>query len=89
MSEVETRVCRECGAERPLTSEFFPVCARGLRGVCKICWGESSRKKRKEHYEKNKVETLAKKKDYDEKNKEKIAAYQAEYRAKKKHASKA
>jgi len=67
------RVCKKCGAQLPLTSEFFHVCNSGknYRHTCKSCFSDY----RKDYYIKNKERELQTNKNRFEVNKEKYYVY--------------
>lgn len=58
-----TKICSQCGEEKPATTEYFNKWTRskcGLRAYCKMCEKEYNREyykknaeKRKQRYEKN------------------------------------
>lgn len=81
---MQTKICKKCGEELPLTAEYFPTRKNskdGFRNECKKCISEYKRQnrkenieiitiKRKERYEKNKEVELNRNKKYRDLNKE-------------------
>ena len=78
MCNIKTKVCNNCGQEKPLTSEYFYKDKRykdGLINQCKVCCKEKSKKYRKENSEK----ISERQKKWTEKNKQYIKEYYSEW----------
>lgn len=80
-----TKICSQCGEEKPATTEYFNKWARskcGIRAYCKMCEKEYNREyykknaeKRKQRYEKN----ADKVKQYNKEHSEERAEYSKQY----------
>lgn len=74
---METKICKECGRELPL-SEFYKkkTCKDGHMNVCKECFKQQQKQYKQEHKE----AILEQKKKYRHEHKEEIAEYNKQYR---------
>jgi len=78
-----TKICIECGTEKPATNEYFgahKTCKDGLRNQCKECKNKYSKKYNPKYYENNKEKTKEQAKEYRNNNKEKVKESKNKYR---------
>ena len=76
---METRICKVCGAEHPLTIEYWAKntdSKDGFRQPCRACY----REKRRRYYEANKEKLVAKSRNYYQENKSVLLETSTEYR---------
>jgi hypothetical protein len=85
MSE-EIRTCKQCGASKPMTAEFWHRQGSSYRPRCKTCIKENNRRyiesnaeiikqRKKEYYAKNRDETHERRKGYFESRKKVTSVY--------------
>lgn len=93
MSLLENFICKKCGVEKPLNTEFFHRSNKskiGFYGKCKDCRNEErakyreknrdkSREYSKKYYQKNKEAHNEYVKKYNKKNEKKMKEYRKEY----------
>jgi hypothetical protein len=73
---MEYRICKKCGVEKELSSEFFHKSKNGLKSECKVCCAIYAKKWR----ENNEKEIKEYNKEYKADNKEKIKVYNKQYK---------
>jgi len=90
---MDMKTCSKCHTEKPLL-EYYNCKGRpdGKRGICKFCWGESSREyrevhkeelaeKQKKYWAENKPQISERRKSHYPKYKDRVAKYHAETKA--------
>ena len=77
---METKICKKCGRELPL-SEFYKSkgCKDGHRNECKECFIQQRKQQSKQYYQEHKEEIAEHSKQYYQDNKEAFAEHNKQY----------